>query len=77
MGTSNNQGNAMPTLLTIREVAELLGMSESSVRRAWYDGNFPKPIRLGRRGLRWRRDDVESFLANKPGVQRPQQPQKV
>lgn len=59
-------------LLTIDETAALLKMTTRSVRRAWYDGSIPKPIRVGRRSIRWRKDELDTFLASQPGASRPQ-----
>lgn len=56
------------TLLTIDGVAEELDCSRSNVRRMWYEGLLPAPIRLGRRGIRWRSDDIANFIANKATV---------
>lgn len=68
-------------LMTLPEVAECLDMSHSSLRRAWYMGLVPAPIRLGRRGIRWHRSEVEAFLANRPahfvGGANPQQTTEV
>lgn len=55
-------------LLTIKETAALLHVSVSTLRRMWADGLAPKPIRLGRRGLRWRRTDIEDFIRHRPAV---------
>lgn len=54
-------------LLDVREVAELLGIA---VRTAWRllalaesgQGDFPKPVRLTPKIVRWRLTDVEQYL---------------
>lgn len=53
-------------LLRLPEVAALLDRSLCSVRRAWYAGELPAPIRVGRRGVRWRRVDLEQFISAAP-----------
>jgi len=50
-------------LLTAEQLAQLLQMSLRSIRRKASDGELPPPIRLGRL-TRWRRDVIESWLAN-------------
>jgi len=53
----------LPQLLTAEQLAQLLQMSLRSIRRKASDGELPPPIRLGRL-TRWRRDVIESWLAN-------------
>lgn len=53
----------MHKLLTIDEVADLLGTSRSNVRACWYAGAIPAPIRVGRRGIRWRADELQQFIS--------------
>jgi len=54
---------ATPTLIDSREAAALLACSVRTVRRAAADGSLPA-IRLRERSpLRFRRDDLEAFLA--------------
>jgi prophage regulatory protein len=62
-------------LLTLIETAEMCNCGVSTVRRGWYGGTFPKPIRLGRRAIRWRRSDLEQWLENQPLL--PQPPRKM
>ncbi|WP_414675655.1 helix-turn-helix transcriptional regulator [Methyloceanibacter sp.] len=49
-------------LLTIDEVAELLGLKKWTIRRKVRDGSFPAPIRLSEQTNRWRARDVEAWL---------------
>ena len=49
-------------LLDVSEVAAALGISKSSVYSMRYVGEAPPAIKLGNR-LRWRRSDVEAWLA--------------
>ena len=55
-------------LLSIDNVAELLSCSRSNVRRLWYAGLLPKPIRMGRRSVRWRVDELQRFIENRPTI---------
>jgi excisionase family DNA binding protein len=48
-------------LLTTREVAELCGVDEGTVRRWRFDGDLPY-VRLGYRTVRHLRADVEEFI---------------
>ena len=49
-------------LLTAREVAARLSISIRTVYRMLDRGQFPRPIRLGRRGVRWKTTDVQRYL---------------
>jgi excisionase family DNA binding protein len=52
-----------PTLVDTREAAQLLGVHPRTIRRAAADGAL-RPVRLRERSpLRFRRDDLEAFLA--------------
>lgn len=57
-----------PLLLTVNEVAELLGggVSTRSIWRWTTEGRFPRPVKLGGRTL-WRRRDVERFVLEADG----------
>lgn len=61
----------MPSFLTIREAAELLRCSESSIQRMRSSGKLAFQ-RLGSNGVRFRREHVEALLspANVPPAQR-------
>ena len=54
-------------LMTARDVAAVLGVGERTVWRltsraeAGY-GNFPRPVRLAARTVRWRWPDIEKYL---------------
>ena len=49
------------TLLTAKDLAELLGVSLRSVWRRISDGTVPKPVRIGRL-VRWHRQTIEQWL---------------
>lgn len=51
-------------LLTVKQVAEMLGVTTSTVWR-WRDKmEIPQPIMVGAT-LRWRRSDLEKWLSEK------------
>ncbi len=57
--------------IDIKAVALLLGVSRSTCRRMWYEDKIPKPIRLGRRSIRWRVSDIHQFIASQPSASKP------
>jgi len=48
--------------LTVKQVAELLGLHPRSVWRMSADGTLPKPIRIGTKAVRWRFSDLADFI---------------
>ena len=48
--------------LGMREVLALLSVSRSTLNRWIQDGAFPRPVKLGKRAVRWRRADIEHWL---------------
>jgi excisionase family DNA binding protein len=55
-------------LLTIRQVAELLKISKSTVRR-WADqGRLPMPIRFTKTCIRWKASAIQAHLASLHGT---------
>ena len=55
-------------LLTTKQTCELTGLSHTTIHRLRRDNDFPIPIRLGRAGVRFKRDEVEAWLENRPRV---------
>ena len=51
-----------PLLLSRREVERLTGLSTSSLYRAMRQGEFPEPLRVSQRAVRWRCDEIASWI---------------
>ncbi|HMN39654.1 MAG TPA: helix-turn-helix domain-containing protein [Phycisphaerales bacterium] len=52
-------------VVSVREVAELLGVNPRTVWRMAQTGNIPAPIRLSERVVRWRLSDLREHLDRK------------
>lgn len=52
---------ARPELLTTKQVAARLSMSERSVWRLVAAGKFPPPVRYNRKMVRWKAADIEAY----------------
>lgn len=50
-------------LLTVKEVAEMIGVSSRTVWRMRSSGELVPPIHV-RGSIRWRRDEIERWIAN-------------
>jgi prophage regulatory protein len=48
-------------LLKLNEVCELLSVSRSTVYKLLSEGNFPRPVRLGARAIRWKVEDINDW----------------
>jgi len=57
-------------LLNVKEVAQLIGLSERTVWKLSSCGELPAPVRVGR-SVRWLRTSLEEFL-----LQRQRQAEK-
>lgn len=53
----------MAKLLSVREVAELCGVSQRTIFRLSDAGKMPKPIRLNT-SVRWNREEVELWITS-------------
>jgi len=52
------------TLLRRRDVSEMLGIAASTIYRMMQDSEFPRPISIGLRAVRWRIEDIEAWRRN-------------
>ena len=53
------------TLLSVYELVTKLGVSRSSILAWEKDGSFPTSILIGRKLRRWRRSEVETWIAQR------------
>lgn len=51
-----------------KEVANLVGVSASSISRWSKHGDFPKPFLLGQNKIFWDKDEVQEWIDNKKKV---------
>ncbi|MBZ5709361.1 helix-turn-helix domain-containing protein [Nannocystis pusilla] len=62
-GGAKQAGGSSSALLRAAEVAELIGSTEAQVRNMRARGQLPPPIKVPGLGVRWRRTDLEKWLA--------------
>ena len=68
MTTRNLPADPAPRerLIPCSEVQRLTGLSRSTIYAWMRQGRFPKPVRVGRRAVRWRLEEVLEFIATRP-----------
>lgn len=49
-------------LLSVKEVAEMIGVHITTIQRWIKDGHFPNPVYIGARTKRWMHCDIEEFI---------------
>ena len=57
-------GNADGVLLTMKNIAQILGVHRVTTQRWLESGRLPAPIRLGRRCLRWPKAEIDKWIAS-------------
>ncbi len=53
-------------LLTLREVIRMTSLSRSTIYTQVASRAFPRPIRVGARGVRWRADEIQAWIDSRP-----------
>ena len=66
MDPVRQEGKVEDRLLTRTEVEALIRMSRSAIYRLMRTGQFPEPLRIGPRAVRWKRSEVEHWLESRP-----------
>ena len=56
----------MNRLLRLKEVEQMVGLSRTSIYRLMDRGDFPHPVRVGPRAVRWRLEDLEHWRSERP-----------
>ncbi len=56
----------MPRLLTVLEVIKTVGFGRSQLYRKIASGDFPAPVKVGQKSIRFRDDEVNAWIANLP-----------
>lgn len=57
-----------PRLLSARDLADYLGVSQTTVRRLVEGGDLPRPIRLSNGVVRWDRAAIDSIIDARSGT---------
>jgi prophage regulatory protein len=68
--TISERADAMPPLLRLPAVLKATGLGRSTVYRMVAEHAFPAPVRLGKRAVAWRRDDLRQWTSGRPSTSR-------
>jgi prophage regulatory protein len=52
----------VPQILRRAQLEARLGLARSSIYKMMDEGTFPRPVKLGRRAVGWRSEDIETWL---------------
>lgn len=53
-------------LLRRQEVEDYCQIGRSTIYRLMRSGQFPSPIRIGPRAVRWRASEIQEFVSRRP-----------
>jgi len=56
-----DMGRATPPLLRLPAVLHLTGLARSTVYRMVADHTFPAPVRIAKRAVAWRREELQRW----------------
>lgn len=54
-------------ILRRKEVEKRIGLACSTIYAMMASGNFPKSVKIGRRAVGWREQDIKDWLENMQG----------
>ena len=54
----------VPKILRRAQLEERLGLSRSAIYQMMAEGEFPRPIKLGRRAVGWPEHEIQAWLQN-------------
>lgn len=64
--TQRRKGNIVDRLIDRRHVEEMTGLSRSTIYKMISEDRFPRPIRIGRRAVRWKASVVALWIEKLP-----------
>lgn len=64
--TQHRKGDIVDRLIDRRHVEEMTGLSRSTIYKMISENRFPKPVRIGRRAVRWKKSVVALWIEQLP-----------
>lgn len=65
---SLSSNSEAPNFVGMATVVRLTGLGRSTIYRLIAEHKFPRPVKLGRRAIAWRRADLERWSEVRPEV---------
>ena len=62
----DHTGTQPPRLLRRAEVERRCGICRSTVYQLMQEKEFPAPVRIGPRAVRWRETDIDAWIRSRP-----------
>jgi prophage regulatory protein len=62
-----NEPQHVVAMVDLDAVCSMFSVTRQTIRRWYIAGRFPRPIRIGRRRLLWRVEDVNAAIAEQAG----------
>ncbi|MFP4649170.1 MAG: helix-turn-helix transcriptional regulator [Halorhodospira sp.] len=56
-------------LLRRPEVEQITGLARATIYEQIRSGDFPAPLKIGKRAVAWRLSDIEAWLNGRPSAQ--------
>lgn len=56
----------MSKLLTRNEVENLTGLTRTTIYRMMREADFPEPLKIGARAVRWKESEVIAWIESRP-----------
>jgi len=55
-------------IFRIKTVCDITGLPKSTVYAKMLNGEFPRPIKLGRRAVGWKSEELQAWIATQSGT---------
>ena len=55
-------------LIRRKELEDRIGLARSTIYRMMNKGEFPKPVKIGRRAVAWPESEIERWIAERPAA---------
>lgn len=68
--TRKRTGDHERVLLRLRDVCQMVGLSRSTIYKRIAEGQFPEPIRLGERTVRWSAEAISVWWQTQSNAER-------
>jgi prophage regulatory protein len=69
--TDQTQGmGSLPQIVRLPDVLKTTGLGRSTVYRMVAEHTFPAPVKLAKRAVGWRQDDIRQWTIGRPSTAR-------